>query len=77
MLRKVSMFGSCVMATQVVEMGSPDGNLFDGHPDTVEHLVYTDNEHRGFTMRLREKKKPYIRENDFRRKPKEPVSFLK
>ena len=65
MLRKVSMFGSCVMATKVVEMGRPDGNLFDGHPDTVEHLVYNT----GFTMRLREKKKPYIRENDFRRKP--------
>ena len=67
----LACLAACALATKVIEIPSPEGITFplDRHPETVERIVYTDEKSKGFTMRLREQRKPYLAENDKRRTP--------
>jgi len=57
-------------ANVTVEVPRPEPHKrdpFDGVADHIERIVYTDEDHKGFTMRLHPNRKHYDPANDYRR----------
>ena len=66
-------------ANVTVEVARPEPHKrdpFDGVADHIERIVYTDEDHKGFTMRLHPQTKHYDAANDFRRPPPAQPGFF-
>jgi hypothetical protein len=67
-------------ANKTVTIGRPDPtktDAFEGVADHIERIAYTDEDHKGFTMKLHPHRKHYDANNDYRRPAPAAPGLLK